>query len=349
MQKELVESIFNKIKDFRSDEGVTISLTNIEEWAQQFGDDADFMLAETNNILDKTYLTKDDAIELFRNYIREHIKRYQYDDITSYLKDVCFLQLQPAEKSQHVIVDMISNIIQTDYGLNIADYKTYPKKLYIYFDDVLVTGKTILDDLTLWINDANRIKALNDRKIILEIDLIVEHRLGQSNMLYQLEKFRCPNLNISNIHVWHYYEVENHLKLPYYLGGQRLNAVAIPVKEYLSQEAINYWESLNADKRAEFAFRPENRPSIEEYFTSAENRIRFEKILIEKGLYIINQIQGEIKPNIRPLGFIYPSYKTFGAGTLFFTWRNVPNNAPLVYWWDVPGHDWKPLFPTKRG
>ena len=51
MQKELVESIFNKIKDFRKDEGVTISLANIEEWAQQFGDDADFMLAETDNIL----------------------------------------------------------------------------------------------------------------------------------------------------------------------------------------------------------------------------------------------------------------------------------------------------------
>lgn len=68
------------------------------------------MLAETNNILDKTYLTKNEAVELFRNYIREHIKRYQYDDITSYLKDVCFLQLQPAGKSQNIIVDMISNI-----------------------------------------------------------------------------------------------------------------------------------------------------------------------------------------------------------------------------------------------
>lgn len=214
---------------------------------------------------------------------------------------------------------------------------------------MLVTGKTILDDLTSWINENNRIEALNDKTITLEIDLIVEHRLGQSNMLYQLEKFKCPGLNISNIHVWHYYEVENHLKLPYSLGGQKLNAVAIPVKEYLSQESIKYWESLNADRHAEYAFRPENRPSKEEYFTSAENRIRFERILIEKGLYIINQIQGEINNCIRPLGFIYPSYKTFGVGTLFFTWRNVPNNAPLVFWWDVPGHDWKPLFPAKRG
>lgn len=349
MQKELIESIFNKIKDFRRDEGVTMSLAHIEEWAQQFGDDADFVLAETDNILGKTYLTKEEAVDLFRNFIHEHIKRYKYDNITNYLKDVCFLQLQPAGKSQDIIVQMIRDIIQTDYGLNISDYESHPKKLYIYFDDVLITGKTILDDLSFWINQDNRIKALNDKSITLEVDLIVEHRLGQSMMLYQLEKYKCPGLNMNNIHIRYYYEVENHLKLPYSLGGQKLNAVAIPIKDALSQEVIEYWESLKADRHPEYAFRPENRPSVEDYFTSAENRIKFEKILIEKGLYIINQIQGEVKSNIRPLGLIYPSYKTFGVGTLFFTWRNVPNNAPLVFWWDVPGHDWKPLFPAKRG
>lgn len=71
MQKQLVESIFDKIKDFRKEEGVTITLDSIEEWALQFGDDADFMLSETDNILNKTYLTKSEAIEysaiIFRN------------------------------------------------------------------------------------------------------------------------------------------------------------------------------------------------------------------------------------------------------------------------------------------
>lgn len=349
MQKQLVESVFNKIKDFRKEDGVTITLDSIEEWALQFGDDADFMLSETDNILNKTYLTKSEAIELFRNYIQEHIKRYKYVDITDYLKEVCFLQLQPTGKSQSVIVEMVEEIIRIDYGLNPADYVSYPKKLFIYFDDVLITGGTLLKDLSVWLNEDNRIKAINNKEITLEINLIVEHRLGLEMMLFQLERFKCPGLNIKNIQIWHFYEVENHMKLPYTLGGQKLNAVAIPVKDSLSQEAISYWESLSADRHAEYAFRPENRPLVEEYFTSAENRIRFERILIEKGLYIINQIQGVVKPNIRPLGFIYPSYKTLGVGSLFFTWRNVPNNAPLVFWWDVPGHDWKPLFPAKRG
>lgn len=345
----LVDQVFEKIKDFRKDEGVQITREGIREWALQFGDDAEFMLAETDNVLRQTYLTKEEAIELFRNYIHDHIKRYKYDGISSYLQDVCFLRLQPEGKSQDVIVDMVEEIIRQDYGLKVSDFAEYPKRLYIYFDDVLITGGTIFSDLSKWINSDDRLVLLNERKIKLEVDLIVEHRLGQQNTLYRLEKYECPGLNIDNIKVWHYYEVENHLKLPSFVGRQQLNAVAIPVKESLPRDVINYWENLEAKNHPDYAFRSENQPAEEKYFTSAENRIRFETILSEKGLYIINQIQGEVKRNVRPLGFIHSSYKTLGVGTLFFTWRNVPNNAPLVFWWEVPGHNWKPLFPAKRG
>lgn len=348
--EKLIDSIFSKIKDFRKDEGVKITREGIREWAIQFGDDAEFMLAETDNILRQTYLTKEEAIVLFRHYITEHLNRYSYKDIVDYLKDVCYLRLQSEGKSQNVIVDMVEDIIRDDYGLNVSDFADYPKKVYIYFDDVLITGGTILDDLTAWINEGNRITELNTHAIHLEVDLIVEHCLGQSMTLYKLEKYKCPGLDTRNVHIRHFYEVENHLKLPCTLGGQKLNAVAIPVKESLSPEALKYWDDLDADQHADYAFRPEGRPAKEEYFTSPENRIRFERILVNKGLYIINQIHGDDKPSyIRPLGFIFPSYKTLGVGSLFFTWRNIPNNSPLVFWWDVPGHDWKPLFPAKRG
>lgn len=349
MIENLVEQVYDKIKDFRKDEGVQITRESIREWAEQFGNDAEFMLAETNNILEKTYLPKDVAIDLLRNFIKGHLLRHKYNDIVSYLKDVCFLRLQPKGKSQDVLVDMVEDIIRTDYGLDVADFEEYPKKLFIYFDDVLITGGTIGDDLANWLNEDNRINDLNNHTIKLEVNLFVEHRFGHNMVLFRMENITCKGLNTGNIHIWRYYEIENHLKLPYIYGGQKLNAVAIPVKETLSSDAIKYWEELDAQKHSDYAFRPECRPAKEEYFTSAENRIRFEKILVDKGLYIINQIQGEVKSNVRPLGFIYPSYKTFGVGTLFFTWRNVPNNSPLVFWWDVPGHNWKPLFPAKRG
>lgn len=172
---KLVEEVYDKIMDFRKDEGVVITREGIREWAEQFGDDAEFMLLETNNILGKTYLTKEEAVDLFRNYIKDHLKRHKYDDIVSYLQDVCYLRLQPEGKSQNIIVDMVEDIIRTDYGLNVTDYADYPKNLFIYFDDVLITGGTILSDLTKWIKQDNRIAELNAHNIKLEVNLIVEH------------------------------------------------------------------------------------------------------------------------------------------------------------------------------
>lgn len=51
MMDELVERVYGKIKDFRKDEGVTMSCDAIRQWALQFGEDAEFMLSETDNIL----------------------------------------------------------------------------------------------------------------------------------------------------------------------------------------------------------------------------------------------------------------------------------------------------------
>jgi hypothetical protein len=42
------------------------------------------------------------------------------------------------------------------------------------------------------------------------------------------------------------------------------------------------------------------------------------------------------------LGFSLPAYKDFGFGTLCFTWRNIANNTPLVFWYK--NKDFMPLF-----
>ncbi|MBS0032174.1 phosphoribosyltransferase-like protein [Chitinophaga sp. 22321] len=142
--------------------------------------------------------------------------------------------------------------------------------------------------------------------------------------------------------MWNY-EIQNHAKF----NNQRLNIVK-PVKG--ADPIVNtYFGSLMATKYEDYAFRDVNTPAIETFFSSPTNRIKFENILLNKGIEIIGMIQGEVRSNIRPLGLINPSYKVLGLGTHFFTWRNIPNNSPLVYWWEVPGHDWRPLFSVSRG
>lgn len=121
--------------------------------------------------------------------------------------------------------------------------------------------------------------------------------------------------------------------------------IAFPTDEQPAN-VKSYLANLNAEKYEDYAYRRANTPANEGFFTSPENRIIYENILLQKGISIIDMIRGEVRPNLRPLGLINPSYKTFGLGTHFFTWRNIPNNSPLVFWWEVHGHDWQPLFPV---
>lgn len=83
----------------------------------------------------------------------------------------------------------------------------------------------------------------------------------------------------------------------------------------------------------------------EEFFTSAENRVKLENIFLSKGIEILKRANVH-KYNIRPLGFALPASKTFGFGALFFTWRNIPNNTPLVFWYR--GGGFEPLFENVR-
>jgi hypothetical protein len=68
--------------------------------------------------------------------------------------------------------------------------------------------------------------------------------------------------------------------------------------------------------------------------------------LLKKGIEIINSINNISAEGLRPLGMTNPSYKTLGTGTHFFTWRNISNTCPLVFWWETNG--WHPLFPVKN-
>lgn len=105
---------------------------------------------------------------------------------------------------------------------------------------------------------------------------------------------------------------------------------------------------MTATKYEDYAYRKDENPAKENFFTSPENRIIYENILLQKGISIIEMIKSPVKPNLRPLGLINPNYKTYGLGTHFFTWRNIPNNSPLVFWWQVEGHNWQPLFPVSN-
>ena len=81
-------------------------------------------------------------------------------------------------------------------------------------------------------------------------------------------------------------------------------------------------------------------------FNTANKREVGDLAFLRKGIEILEHTNVNNK-NMRALGYSIPSLKNFGFGALCFTWRNVPNNTPLVFWY--AGGGFTPLFVVSRG
>ncbi|ALU26597.1 phosphoribosyltransferase-like protein [Myroides odoratimimus] len=340
--EEVIRKIHAVIKDYRNHDDIYITPEHIATWANQFGDHNEFVLNEILEILPKVYISRNKAKEYIKQHIDAYINLYKYTNVSTFLSDTEFLNMQLPHKSQPAILILLEEVLNEAYDESYLRYITYPKINYIYFDDILASGSTVGNHILTWLHQqdthgrANHEKISNN-EIKLSISLFCKHTWGFSFQKYRIiNKFGDKTERKIN---WYWnYEIQNHAKF----NNQQLN-IAKPVKG--DNITINtYFASLTATKYDDYAFREVNTPINEHFFTNKENRIKFENILVERGIEIIGMIKGEVKPNIRPLGLINPSYKILGLGTHFFTWRNIPNNSPLVYWWEVPGHDWIPLF-----
>lgn len=99
----------------------------------------------------------------------------------------------------------------------------------------------------------------------------------------------------------------------------------------------------------DFGFRPPGTPPHERFFRSPETRSILEQAFLREGIQLLGESSGDApRSERRPLGFEVLS--TPGFGTLFSTYRNIPNNAPLVLWAGRGGaRPWIPLLPRRSG
>jgi len=346
--QELAERIYEVVKDYRNHDKIEITPEKILDWAKQFEDNGFLVLTELDNFISEVYVSREKAKKYVKGHIGKYIKLFGYSNVTQFLMDTEFLDLQQPHKSQPAILELLDEVLDENFSVSYRDYLTFHKKHYIYFDDILASGSTIGRHILEFLGQKDsRGKTFAEKvslnEITLSISVFCLHQWGFSFQNFRINKTFGEKVS-KKVNWYSNYDIENHAKF----ADQKLN-IAKPVKG--NNIKINsYLESLTATKYEDYAYRSRTNPADETFFTNPDNRIKYENIITEKGIDIINKIEGVIKPNLRPLGLINPAYKIFGLGTHFFTWRNIPNNCPLVYWWQVPGHQWKPLFPvTNRG
>lgn len=345
MRNELIESA-SKIANCLSDyEKSQVTTDSVMSWAIQFDNDAQFVLDETAHFIDKIYFSKSRVESILKKWILE--LKNDFDSWESFLKDVLFINTQEGkngvEKSQNALYHIISDIIKKETGKAIEDYICGPKKVYVYADDILASGNTLRDGVTESIKQYN----CQDKRYCCWI--ICCHSIQKTRTLNSIVKRVTGSFDDSPFRI----NLEKNFRCEYMIengcrkgnendyGNQLFNCIE-PLDSDLSREIMSKNEVFGSVDSVHLL--KDSEITEEKFFTSYENRKRYTELIFKKSnmqLMEFLEIGAQDNPKYKPLGVTNRTDKSLGLGTLFITWRNIPNNCPLAFWGCVNG--WKPL------
>lgn len=349
--EQLLKDIYEIIKDYREDEG-KMSINHIEEWINQFpNEDRIFILSELRPILSKRYFSKLKINKGLEDLIQSISTELSFSTPAEFLKDCSFIDHQPDGKSQKDILSLIKNISQNKFGFDLSNHNPTNPRFFIYIDDFLCTGDTLFKGLAKiegeekkgWlfqkINGQTNLEFIKTNNAKIIILYFVIHNQNFVNVQWRLKKQLDENISDYFKVYYQFNLIENDFKK----ADSKLDFL-FPTKDNQPQNIIDYFNSLNVSSDVG-VFRDPNYPREETFFSSKENRIRFENIMLQQGMRLFELAGRNRSVRMRPLGYGLTSHKNFGFGTLCFSYRNVPFNTPLVFWY--PYHGWKALFERK--
>lgn len=345
--EQLAQEIVDIFYDYHYFDGVKFNADDVIKWVSQFDKkDQIFILTEFHHVCSKNkiYISEKSAKKKLIQLIEKLTKDYRFKDEISFLNNADFLKMQAEGKSQTKLLMLLDTQIQANYGIALDDCGMVSNNYAIYIDDIIATGNTVFYDCIKWLElsdidgETNFSKVISNKKKLIIYSFCLH---TWPNIHWKLKEHFKNSKILNKIIFLKHYTVENHYKQ----HDQKFN-LAYPI-ENQPQVVSQYLENLPnvtnglASQRKDIAYRKQNTPKVETFFSSAANRIRFENIILTKGIELLEDVS-VLKTNQRPLGMINPSYQTFGTGTLFFTWTNIPNNSPIVFWWE--SKKWRPLF-----
>lgn len=356
--EELINQIFVLIKDYRLDENnpeVQMSEDRIRNWIIQFDEPLRIpILKELKNIFEKRYFSKNKVKLLLEKVVTKLTEDFGFQTPQDFLRNSVFLNLQPEGKSQRIMLNLLNELISEKYGISLENCGTTSKRYSIYIDDILCTGLTLFNDINEWSGQyfspgKTNLQAISDDSTTLVFFYVFIHNKNYHKKVAEIRHKISNELSLK-LKMYRHIEIENGL------GNFSKMDLILPlesehhqnVKDYknsIIENVDTYTKKYNITSPDEF-YRPAGLPSNETFFTDSENRILVEDAFLLKGIEILNKANFTNK-NIRALGYSIPSLKNFGFGALCFTWRNVPNNAPLVFWYS--GGGFFPLFKVTRG
>jgi hypothetical protein len=320
---ELLESIEGMVADYRTGEIDRPSKDHISQWVDQFGRDIqERLLAEIAHVLQQTYIPRA-KFDAFLAVLVKNQKLTQGDP-ASFWRTAKLLDIQKRGRSQREMLSMFSSPLEKELGLKLSDCGATPS-CYVYLDDGLFTGNTILNELSGWLASDAPVEA------VVHVIVMALHRGGQFYARTRLDKVAQEHGKKITFNWWRIVELEDRRTCTD--TSDVLRPTHVP-------DDPNTQAYVKALRFAPVLRKPGSVGELN-LFSSEENRDLLEQELLIKGAHI-RSVCPRLPKYDRPLGNMV--LEALGFGSTIVTFRNCPNNAPLAFW---AGDPWHPLFRRK--
>lgn len=320
-RQALLASIVSTIADYRQGAIPPPDANHVDHWVQQFDPAVqDLILAELAHVLPRTYFPKA-SVEGFLGSVITCAQLVGANP-RAFWNGANFLGIQTKGNSQRELLSMFDLALQKTQGISTTQCGSHGGA-YIYLDDAVFSGFTVLNDLTSWIRTTAPPRAT------VHIVALAIHSRGRDYATKRIAKeCRAANKTIE-VSWWGSMHVED-------LDLENLD-VLCPSTVPSDATTQAYVQGL---RRAPFV-RLGAAPGKNGFYSSDASRNTLEQTFLQAGLHI-RSVCPLLNNYQRPLGNMV--LETFGFGALIVTFRNCPNNCPLALWAGAP---WYPLFPRR--
>jgi hypothetical protein len=321
--QQMLEATAAIIADYRAGEIAPPDSAHVQRWLNQFEEGVrEPLLSEVNHVLGHTYLSKQKFESFLSNLIAN--EKLTSGDPKKFWSGVKFLDIQSHGRSQHELLAMLAVPLKKETGLEPAQCGASPS-CFVYLDDGLYSGNTILSSLRQWL------KTDAPNKAVVHVIVVALHRYGQYWASTNLKKDAAALGKEVEFKWWRLVELEDR-------------------RAHTSTSDVLRPTKIPADARVEaYAGKLKFKPVLRtpgsvgdlKIFSSEAGRDLLEQELLVKGVHI-RDVSQKLPEFARPLGNVV--LETLGFGSTIVTFRNCPNGAPLAFWC---GNPWYPLFPRK--
>jgi hypothetical protein len=280
---ELLQETASIIADYRAGEIAPPDAAHVGRWLSQFDEAYQApVITELNHVLKTTYVTKA-RTETFLSGLVSN-KKLAGDNPKDFWRNVKFLDVQKRGRSQAEFLKLFAIPLKNETGLDLANCGGQPA-CYVYLDDGIFTGMTLIQSLSDWV------KTEAPQNALLHVIVIAGHVGGAHYAETKLQEAAKAAAKTVQFHWWALLPLED--RKVNINTSDVLRPVVIPN----DQRSQAYAASL----RFPPVLRVAGNVGTHKIFSSEEGRNVLEQQFLIKGAYI-KEVAPKLPRYARPLG-----------------------------------------------